>query len=123
MKDYILNLDKPRQLKFGFKASRLIREKFGDKDFRDIGNMHMDEMPTVAWAGLVWEDQNLSVEKVEEMLDKKIPEFYTIIQCMEVIVEAVAAHIGAPSIPTQKKKKKTKKKQPEKKIPSKKIES
>jgi len=123
MKDYILNLDKPRKLKYGFKASRLIREKFGDKDFRDIGNMHMDEMPTVAWAGLVWEDENLSVEKVEELLDNKIPETYTIIQCMEIIVEAVAAHIGTGPIPPQKKKTKTKKKQPKMKIHSKKTES
>ena len=119
MKDYILDLDKPRKLKFGFKASRLIREKFGDKDFRDISKFHVDDMPTVAWAGLVWEDQNLSVEKVEELLDAQIPEKITIIDCMEIIVAALIAHIGVKVIPQKKKKKK----QPKKKIPIKKIES
>ena len=119
MKDYFLDLDKPRKLKFGFKASRLIREKFGDKDFRDISKFHVDDMPTVAWAGLVWEDENLSVEKVEELLDAQIPEKITIIDCMEIIVDAMIAHIGVKAIPKKKKKKK----QPQKKIPSKKIES
>lgn len=119
MKDYILNLDKPRKLKFGFKASRLIREKFGDKDFRDISKFHVDEMPTVAWAGLVWEDPNLSVEKVEELLDAQIPEKMTLIESMELIVGALIAHIGVKIIPKKKKKKK----QPKKLIPSKKKES
>lgn len=121
MKDYILELDKPRKLKFGFKASRLIREKFGNMDLKDIGNMHIEDMPTIAWAGLVWEEEGLTVERVEELLDAKIPDKYTLIHCMEIVIEALCSHIGATPVPPEKKKKK--KQQPVKKIHSKKKES
>jgi len=117
VKDYILNLDKPRKLKFGFKASRLIREKFGDEDFSDLENINIDDMPAFAWAGLIWEDEELTVEKVEELLDAKISDEFTILDSMNIIVAAFAAHMGVEPV-----KKKTKK-QPKKKIPTKKKES
>ncbi len=114
MKDYILELDKPRKLKFGYKASRLIREKFGDKDFSDVKKMNIDDMPIFAWAGLVWEEEELTVEKVEGLLDAKISDEFTVIDSMTIIVAAFAAHMGVKPV-----KKKTKK-QPKKKIPTKK---
>jgi len=116
MKDYILNLDKPRKLKFGYKASRLMREKFGNKDFADIGIKNIDDMPVIAWCGLVWEDPDLTVEKVEELLDEKISDEFTVVGSMTIIISALAAHMGVKPV-----KKKTKK-QPKGKTPTKKKE-
>ena len=74
MKDHIINLDKPRKLKYGFKAHKIIREKYGEKkSLADILNVHADEIPFFAWAGLVWEDKSLTYEKVEELSRPQFP--------------------------------------------------
>jgi len=105
---YVLNLDKPRRLKFGFKAIRLIREQFGDKDISELINMKLDELPKVVWAGLVWEDESLTVEKVEELIDEKVPDEYRVIDIVEVVMKAMTDQIGVGPV---KKKKTTSKKQ------------
>lgn len=94
MKDFILDLDRPRKLKFGFKAIRLIREKFGDREISDIMNMKVDEMSTIAWAGLIHEEPELTVERVEGLLDEKIGEDYTVMDIIGILVEAIAEQIG-----------------------------
>lgn len=98
MKDFILNLDRPRRLKFGFRAIRLIREKFGDRDIADLMNMKVDEMSTVAWAGLVHEDEGLTVEKAEALLDEKIGKGYSVMDVIGILIEAISEQVG-----TQKK--------------------
>ncbi len=99
--DYILDLDRPRKLRFGFKACRLIREKFGDREIDNIMNMKLDEMPAFAHAGLLADDPALTLEKTEELLDEAIPEKYTIVGIIKILTEAASAHIGL-----EKKKKK-----------------
>ena len=94
MKDYILELDKPRELRFGFKATRLIRQKFGDRSLDQLMNMKVDEIPVLVWAGLKWEENGLTVEKVEDLLDAAIPKTYTILQITEIALEALAAQMG-----------------------------
>lgn len=95
MKDFVLNLDRPRRLKFGFKAIRLIREKFGDRDIADLMNMKVDEMPIVAWAGLVHEDEGLTAEKVEALIDEKIGKDYSVMDVIGILIEAISEQIGA----------------------------
>ena len=96
MKDHILELDKSRTLRFGFKANRMIRQKFGDRTIEDLLNtLKVDEMPILAWAGLKWEDNALTVEQVEDLLDTVIPKKYTIMKVTEIILEALAEHMGA----------------------------
>lgn len=121
MKDFILNLDRPRKLKFGFKASRLIREMFGKKDIEALRNMNVDEFAKVAYCGLVWDDETLTVEKVEELIDAKIPEAYTVTGIIKILSEAIAAHMGVSltRIGGTAVKKKTKK-PPTETIPSRK---
>ena len=96
MADYVLALDRPRRLKFGFRACRLIREKFGDKEINEILNMKVDEMPVIAWAGMVWEDSNLTPEKAEEIIEAAIFEGKTrIIDVISTLSACLAEQFGA----------------------------
>lgn len=107
MKEYILNLDKPRKLKYGFRALGLIREKYGEKtELTDVMEIDSDEMPFFAWAGLAWEDTKLTPEKVEDLIEEKIGETYTIMDIIGIIVGAIAEHVGV-KIGKKKAKKKT----------------
>ena len=117
MKDYILGLDRPRTLRFGFRSTRAIREKFGDRSFTELMNMKLDEIPMLAWAGLMWEDKNLTVEQTEDLLDAAIPKSYTLLKIAEIVLNALADQMGM-----KPKKAKAggpgKKKLPTKKTPS-----
>ena len=97
MKDYILDLDKPRELRFGFKATRAIRQKFGDRNVESLLNIKVDEMPILAWAGMKWDDKTLTVDKVEDLLDDAIPKKYTILRVTEIVLEAFSDHMGITS--------------------------
>jgi len=106
MKEHILELDKPRKLKYGFKALRLIREKYGEKtELTDVMTIESDEMPFFAWAGLAWQDETLTPEKVADLIDEKIGETYTILDIINIIVAAIADHVGVKL--AKKKVKKT----------------
>jgi hypothetical protein len=94
MREFILNLDRPRRLKFGFKAIRLIREKFGGREISDLMNMKVDEMSTIAWAGLIHEDEGLTAEKVEALLDEKIGKDYSVMDVIGILVAAIAEQVG-----------------------------
>jgi len=128
VKDYILELDKPRELRFGFKATRLIRQRFGDRSMDQLLNIKVDEVPVLAWAGLKWEDNALTVEQVETLLDEAIPKTYTIMKVTEIILEALAAQMGvepkkvkagAPEVGAEETEAaEEEKKQPTKTIPS-----
>jgi len=108
VREYILELDRPRKLKFGFKAIRLIREHFGEKDVSDLLNMKVDEMPIIAWAGLVHEDPDLTIEKVEDLLDGSIPERYTVVEIVNILAEALADHFGVSEKKTTSSRRKKK---------------
>lgn len=110
MKDYILNLDRPRKLKFGFKATRLINEKFKERDLKKLVEFALEEFIYLAWAGLVWEDEKLTEERVEELFDEKVGVEYSQTDIANIVAEAMTAHSGA--MPEKKKV--------SKKIPSKK---
>lgn len=98
MKDYILSLDKPRKLKFGFKATRLINEKFKDRDLSKLVEFAQDEFIYLAWAGLIWEDESLTEEKVEELLDATIGEEYSQTDIATIVADAMTAHSGAAPV-------------------------
>lgn len=110
MKDFILNLDRSRKLKFGFKATRLINEKFKERDLKKLVEFALDEFIFLAWAGLMWEDESLTEDQVEQLLDEKIGVEYSQTDIATIVAEAMTAHSGAEPV----KKKVTKE------IPSKK---
>ncbi|MBA7705982.1 hypothetical protein ES703_114824 [subsurface metagenome] len=94
MKDYVLNLDKPRKLKFGFKATRLINEKFKKRDLTKLVEFALEEFIFLAWAGLMWEDESLKEEDVERLLDEKIGVEYSQNDIANIVAEAMTAHSG-----------------------------
>ena len=94
MKNYTLELDKSRELRFGFKALRAIREKFGDKSIDQLLNIKVDEIPVLVMAGLKWDEKELTLDKVEDLLDAAIPERYTILEVTTLVLEALAAQMG-----------------------------
>ena len=93
-REYILDLDKPRELRFGFKALRMIRQKFGDKNLDQLMNMKIDEIPALVYAGLKWQDSTLTEERVESLLDEAIPQKYSIMEIIQIITSALTAHLG-----------------------------
>jgi len=110
MEAHVLDLDKPRKLHYGFKALRIVREKYGEKkELTDIMNANVDEIPFFAYAGLVKEDETLTPEKVEELIDDVIPEKYTVLDIAQLIARAITDQMGV----------KPGKKKAERKIPSK----
>ena len=65
-----VKLDRPRKLKYDFKAMRLI-EKETSKNMLNPKiwqEMNATDLSIFVWAGLKHEDPNLTVEHVEEML-------------------------------------------------------
>lgn len=95
MKEHILDLDKPRKLRYGFRALRIIREKYGEnKELTDVMDVNVDEIPFFAYAGLVREDESLTPEKVEELIDDAIPDRYTVLDIVGIIAKAIADQIG-----------------------------
>lgn len=94
MEEYVLDLDKPRKLKFGFKADRLLTEKYGEMEIWDLKKKALQEFVYFAWAGLVWNDESLTVERVEQLLDEKIGETYTQFEIVNTVVNALVAHVG-----------------------------
>lgn len=98
MKEYILNLDRPRKLKFGFKATRLINEKFKERDLKKLVEFALDEFIFLAWAGLIWEDKDLTEERIEELLDEKIGVDYSQTDIANIVAEAMTAHSGAEPV-------------------------
>ncbi len=114
IKTYILDLDKPRELRFGFKSLRMLREKFGDKSIEQLMNIQVDEIPIIVLAGLQWEEKELTLEKVEDLLDAAIPEKFTILGVTTTALEALAAQMGVDTkkILASDQEKKVKKKKP-----------
>ena len=94
MKSYILDLDRERELRFGFKATRLIRQKFGNRNLDALMNIKVDEVPILVWAGLKWEDKQLTLEQVEDLLDDAIPQKYTILKVTGIVLDALATQMG-----------------------------
>lgn len=105
MEPHVLNLDKTRKLHYGFRAIRIIREKFkGEKELTDVLEINIDEIPYFAYAGLVREDESLTPEKVEELIDDAIPERYTVLDIVGIIAKAITDQMG---VKPGKKKRKT----------------
>lgn len=94
MREFVLNLDRPRRLRYDFKAIRTLRERYVGKELSDLMGLAIDELPVMAWAGLVWEDPALTPEVIETMLNEKIGVEFSIAGLAELIAGALAAHAG-----------------------------
>jgi|GEM_PF-2197442 len=104
MKDYVLELDKKRKLIYDFDAWDLITEKYGAKDQKDFDPGQIKatyaEMPFLTYVGLCWEDPELTEEGVKKLLNDKLRSGnYTIMDIMEIVVNAIFAQSGLEEIP------------------------
>ncbi len=95
MDAHILDLDKPRKLKFGFGALKEIKKKYGqDKTMAEVMSVEFVEIPYFAWVGLMWEDNELTAEKVEDLIDEAIPEKYTVFDIVAIVTTAMYDQTG-----------------------------
>jgi len=105
MKDYILNLDRPRKLIYDFDAWDIIAEKYGPKESKedfDISKLNItyNEIPFLVYAGLRWEDPKIDEAAVKGLLNEKIRSGdLTIIDIMQSAVNAIFAQSGLKEVP------------------------
>jgi len=88
---------KPRNLYYGFNALIKITKVVGINIF-EIGTAmsgpgSLEAIRGILWAGLVHEDEKLTLEATGNLLDG---EFYRMPQISELIVEAVTSAYGPP---------------------------
>ena len=90
-KQFILNLDRPRILKYDFYAIRTLVRALRIKDLKTLLDLDVSQIPTMAWAGMLWDDPQLTAQKVEKMFRDKIAnDEYKLGQIAKVVIDAVA---------------------------------
>jgi len=112
MKEYILDLDRPRKLKYGIKGSCLLMQKLAEhKDdlvkivsITDIASFVkendpafwgiINELPYLTWAGLIWEDKEITVDQVEKLLDDQLENKYSFVDIITIVMEAIGTQIA-----------------------------
>ena len=65
-----ITLDRTRNLRYGMKAVSMIEERIKKPIMSvDFDNLTMNELAVVVWAGLAWEDESLTPNKVMDIID------------------------------------------------------
>lgn len=86
-----IKLDRMRNFRYGMKAISLIEKKLNTKISNlDMENMSMEETATLIWAGLVWEDKDLTVDRVMDIIDENS----NFVEVIKVMGEAFTAAFG-----------------------------
>lgn len=85
MSYYPITLDKERSFKYGMRALSTLEKKFK----QPISNINFDELSieqlaTIFWAGLIHEDDKLTVDNVMDLID----EYSTMGEVAEVAIKA-----------------------------------
>jgi hypothetical protein len=107
MKEFILNLDKPRRLIYDFDAWDLIIDKYGDKKEEenfDVSKLNITtrELPFLAFAGMKWEDPELTEQKTKALLNEAIQSgAHTILSILGPVSEAIFAQSGLTAVPVE----------------------
>ena len=69
----IIELDRPRELRFGHKALKLIKsmlkKSLMDSIKEGINGIEPETLEKILYAGLVGEDDTLTLEKIEDIID------------------------------------------------------
>lgn len=86
-----VELDKVRNFRYGMKAISIIEKKFKKPISKvDFDNLTMEDTATIIWAGLIHEDNKLTVERVMDLIDDK-GNLQEVMKCMS---EAMSAAFG-----------------------------
>lgn len=95
-------LDRERHLKFGWNAKVALEYEVGRREKRKVNFLKVEEwnrqfsdmnctnVQLLLWAGLVWEDAELSIDSVGDLLDEHIKNFTAI---CEAVSEALNRHV------------------------------
>lgn len=108
-KEFFLDLDRRRKLIFDFNAWDIIAEHLSPdgKTFDPTAmNITYRELPILAYAGLKWEDESLTLEKTKQLLNEAIRQGkLTILQIMTEVTGAMFAQSGveAPELKLETK--------------------
>ncbi|MDD4564770.1 MAG: hypothetical protein PHE79_04765 [Eubacteriales bacterium] len=96
-----IELDKMRNLRYGMKAISLVEKKFKKPIAKlDMGSLTMEDSAILIWAGLAHEDQNLTADKVMELID----DYSSLPAVMEAVGAAMTEAFGsAEQAETQEK--------------------
>ena len=90
----IYQLDKARNLRYGFKAFHQIEKKMEQKiSSIDFDNLSMQDQAVLLWAGLLHEDPTLTPDDVMDLVDK----YSTIGEAIRKTGEALAEAFGSGS--------------------------
>lgn len=66
----MIELDKARNLRFGYKALLLIEKKLGKFSNLDLSNVGFEDMAVILHAGLVHEDKELTLDNLIDIIDE-----------------------------------------------------
>ncbi|HUM33625.1 MAG TPA: hypothetical protein PKX32_00030 [Candidatus Saccharicenans sp.] len=107
MKEFVLELDRPRKLVFDFDAWDLISEHFGSGDGKEFDlaslNITYKDLPFLVYAGLKWEDETLDYEQTKKLLNEAIRSGrLDIMQILDVVMRAIFAQSGVKQQPELK---------------------
>ncbi|MCX7973739.1 MAG: hypothetical protein N3B16_04480 [Candidatus Aminicenantes bacterium] len=99
MKEFMLDLDRPRKLIFDFDAWDLISEHFGSAEGKELDlaslNITYRDLPFLVYAGLKWEDESLTFEQTKKLLNEAIRSGkLDIMKILDVVMGAIFAQSG-----------------------------
>jgi len=109
VREFYIELDRKRRLVYDFNAWDLITERYsleGDEEGGlDLTKMRLTfkEIPFLTYAGLCWEDDSLTEERVKSLLNEKIRSGkYTVMQIMNIVLNALFVQAGFKGIDLEK---------------------
>lgn len=89
----VIELDKPRKIRFGLAGLTLAEEMTGKTITEICEEMSMNDIAKVLYAGLSWDDKELTPEKVIELVDDYADDLGYVIK---KLTEAISNAVGKP---------------------------
>lgn len=94
-----IEADKQRHIKFGMNAFIKLERELG-RPMTQLGDdISMEELRTMLWVGLLWEDKKLTPEKVGDIMDEAI-ELNGLEALSGALGEAIQGALGNTATPS-----------------------
>lgn len=93
----VVELDKPRKLRYGINQLIMLEEML-NIPITELANKQpgLKEIRTLLWCGLIWEDPDLTVEQVGELMDNA-----DLVELSAKVNEAIMQSFGTPKNSTK----------------------
>jgi len=126
MREFLIQLDRPRRLAYDFDAWDRIAERYKPKGDASFGpaellnfNISARDIPFLIYAGVAWQDQEITEAQVKALLNTKIQEGkITVLDAMNTVIEAIFAQAGLKKVEGTTEDKAKDKEPPTKKAPA-----